>query len=130
MLYQVQLDNAVGSEAYDTLGIIACNLETVHPDPELLVRRADLMDRLADVRKRDTPLVAGREPVVLVHGIELQAPDRDGRPSRPGDGHPFLESVGIPDLDPEGVPVDRCHQATVKSLVHGRHYMKSEISRE
>ena len=82
--YQVQLDYAVGGDADDALSVVPGDLETVHPDPELLVRQAYLPDRLADVAEGDTPLVSCGEFAVLVCRIELQAADGYGRASVPG----------------------------------------------
>ncbi len=128
MSYEVQVDDAVRGLADDAFGVVAVDLEAVHADAELLVGGADLPDRLAYVAQREAPLVSGGELAVLVRRIELQAADRNCRPSGTGDADPLLESVGVADLDPEGVAVDGRHQAAVKPFVHRRHYMKSAMS--
>ena len=118
--HEVEMDDAVGGEADDAFGVVARDLEPVHPHPELLVGRADLPHGLVDVRNGDLPLVPGREPAVLVGGVECQAADRVGGPSGPRQVRPLLETVRVADLDPEGVLLDGCHQASVESLVHLR----------
>ena len=80
----MQLYYAVGCEFDDALGIVARDLVAVHPDPELLVGRADLPDGLVDVAQGYAPLVSCGEFAVLVCRIELQAADGYGRASVPG----------------------------------------------
>ena len=128
--HEVELDDAVGGEADDAFGVVARDLEPVHPHPEVLVGCAYLAHRLVDVRKGYPPFVTGGEPAILVGGVEGQAADRVGGPSGPCEVSPFLEGVRVADLDPECVFLDSCHQAAVKSLVHLRQvYMKSAIRR-
>ena len=127
--YHVQPDDPVGGAEDDFLDVVSVQVPAPGPPHEFRVGPGHLPDLLVDVAERDVPQVSARVVAIGVVRPESQAADQDGLPFLARVRGEFVVAVLILDLYLEGVLPDHCHQLPVESLVHGRHYMKSAMSR-
>ena len=115
----VQPDDPVGSLPDDPFHIVAVKRTAPDPPHEFSVLHRHLPDGPVQVAQRDVPPVTTLVRAIRIGGLQCQAAGEDGVPLPARHARELMESVGIGDLDLEGVADDDRHDLPVELLVHG-----------